>query len=219
MKQEVLNKKEGGVGQCSKALIGSTRGAPSTPQLRQERRSGTFPRTVIPQCLILFCISVDRCSRSYRSASCTSSSLGCVVQEVLGNLFLSSEEVYRICMFVASLCYSALVYSSSSQFTSSVSVVAPLNGSEGCGESRPEDSSTRHELQEGPSMVGRKQQAFFITSPCRARIERVGCGGFSQSHSSEIGSETRGAAHQSSPTPLQQRCYAPPALCCGDDVG
>ena len=87
MKQEVLNKKEGGVGQCSKALIGSTRGAPSTPQLRQERRSGTFPRTVIPQCLILFCISVDRCSRSYRSASCTSSSLGCVVQEVLGNFF------------------------------------------------------------------------------------------------------------------------------------
>ena len=57
---EVLNKKEGGVGQCSKALIGSTRGAPSTPQLRQERRSGTFPRTVIPQCLIFFCISADR---------------------------------------------------------------------------------------------------------------------------------------------------------------
>ena len=43
MKQEVLRKKEGGVGQCSKALIGSARGAPSTPQLRQERRSGTFP--------------------------------------------------------------------------------------------------------------------------------------------------------------------------------
>ena len=147
----MLNKEEGGVGQCSKALIGSTRGAPSTPQLRQERRSGTFPRTVIPQCLILFCISVDRCSRSYRSASCTSSSLGCVVQEVLGNLFLSSEEVYRICMFVASLCYSALVYSTSSQFTSSVSVVAPLNGSEGCGESRPEDSSTSTSCKKVPA--------------------------------------------------------------------
>ena len=118
-------------------------------------------------------------------------------------LFLSSEEVDRICMFVASLCYSALVYSTSSQFTSSVSVVAPLNGSEGCGESRPEDSSTRHELQEGPSMVGRKQQAFFTTSPCRARIERVGCGGCDQNHSSEIGSETRGGRRSATRPPVR----------------
>ena len=93
--------------------------------------------------------------------------------------FLSSEEVDRICMFVASLCYSvlalcysALVYSTSSQVTSSVSVVAPLDGSEGCGESRPEDSSTRHELQAGPSMVGRKQQAFFTRPPGRRPAAR-----------------------------------------------
>ena len=84
---EVLNKKEGGVGRCSKALIGSTRGAPSTPQLRQERRSGTFPRTVMPTMPNILFNNVGHCNRTYMPASCTSSSLGCVVQEVLVNFF------------------------------------------------------------------------------------------------------------------------------------
>ena len=42
MKQEVLNKKEGGVGQCSKALISSTRGA---PQHRNYDRKGEVVRS------------------------------------------------------------------------------------------------------------------------------------------------------------------------------